>query len=270
MPPKRALFALLLLWSIQSLGAQWITYPVPGIPHTKDGKPDLNAPAPKTPDGKPDLSGMWSPYRTLELAAAGDKLAMFGGTVFGKGIAIDFGAPTGGLPYQNWAAALARTRRENHAKDAPNSRCLPLSTAALTVFGIRQVIQLPGQVVMLFEKDQMFRVIYTDGRPFPEDPQPSWLGYSVGHWEGEALIVETIGLRDDTWLDANGNPMTSAGRMTERYSRPNYGNLDVELTVNDPKAYTYPWTVKFQHRLDPEAQLIEGFCENERDQTHYR
>lgn len=260
--------SLLFCGSLYLLSAQWITYPIPGIPRTKDGKPDLNAPVPKTVDGKPDLSGMWSPFRTAEITTADDKAGVPAANGFVKGVAIDFGTPIGGLPYQPWAAELVRTRRNDGFKDAPDGKCLPISPPELTTVGIRQVIQLPGMIAMLFEKDQMFRIIYTDGRPLPIDPQPSWLGYSVGHWDGDVLVVETIGLRDDTWLDVIGNPMTSAGHITERYKRLSYGKLEIELTIDDPKAYRRPWTVKVQHQINPEAQLIEGFCENERDQRH--
>ena len=137
------------------------------------------------------------------------------------------------------------------------------------MFGIRQVIQLPGQVVMLLEKDQMFRVIYADGRPFPEDPQPSWLGYSVGHWEGDDLVVEVTGFNGESWLDYAGHPQTDALRLIERFSRRDFGHMRIQITIDDRKAYTMPWTVTEEYRFLPDADLLEAVClENEKDAPH--
>ena len=254
------LIAFFLLATAASLpvGAQWITYPTPGIPHTKDGKPDLSAPAPKTTDGKPDLSGMWYPIKTAE-----DAFPEFRGAFFDPGTSIN------GLPYQPWAAELVRARKANNSKDHPNAKCLPLAPPQLhTHPSNRRIIQLPGSLVTLFERDTNFRVIYTDGRPLPADPQPSWFGYSTGKWEGDVFVAETNGFKDDTWVDQIGSPMTSSGRLTERFRRVNFGILEIEMTINDPKAYTRPWTVKIQQGLVADGQLIEWFCDDEKDQTH--
>jgi hypothetical protein len=177
----------------------------------------------------------------------------------------------GGLPYQPWAADLVKTRKAQDGQGDPTSHCLPggiakLHTAAL----LRKIVQVPGLVIFLTERNASYRQIFTDGRPLPEDPNPSWNGYSTGHWEGEALVVETIGFGDGQWLDRAGSPLTSAGRMTERFRRPNFGTLEIELTVNDPKAYTRPWTVQLQQKLALDTELLDYIClENERDTAHF-
>ena len=137
-----------------------------------------------------------------------------------------------------------------------------------TVPAFRRMVQAPGMLLILDEHWTNFRTIYTDGRPLPVDPQPSWLGYSTSKWEGDTLIVQTIGLRDDTYLDGIGSPMTSSGKMTERFRRTNYGNLEIAITIDDPKAYTKPWTVNVNQAVVLDTDLLEGFCENEKDQSH--
>jgi hypothetical protein len=241
--------------------AQWFNYPTPGVPRTADGQPDLKAPTPKTPEGKPDLSGLWNPQGTVTTRD--------GGFTF-EGISNDIG--TGlkdGAPYQPWAAELVRQRKANFSKDHPNVKCLPLSPVHLQASpGLRRVVQTPGMLFILYEHLMNFRTIYTDGRPLPVDPQPAWHGYSTGKWEGDTLVVQTIGLRDDTWLDYVGSTMTSSGKIIERFRRPNYGNLEIEVTIDDPKAYTRPFTVMIHQAIRLNADLLEDFCENERDQAH--
>jgi hypothetical protein len=130
-------------------------------------------------------------------------------------------------------------------------------------------VQVPGLVVFLTERNASYRQIFTDGRPLPEDPNPSWDGYSTGRWDGDTLIVETIGFRDGQWLDRAGSPLTSAASMTEKFRRPNYGTLEIELTVNDPKAYTRPWTIPLKQSLALNTELLDYIClENEKDETH--
>jgi hypothetical protein len=177
----------------------------------------------------------------------------------------------GGLPYQPWAADLVKTRKAQDGQGDPTSHCLPggiakLHTAAL----LRKIVQAPGLIVFLTERNASYRQIFTDGRPLPEDPNPSWNGYSTGRWEGDTLVVETVGFGDGQWLDRAGSPLTSAGRMTERFRRPNFGALEIELTVNDPKAYTRPWTVQLQQKLAVDTELLDYIClENERDTVHF-
>ena len=118
-------------------------------------------------------------------------------------------------------------------------------------------------------QDTSYRQIFTDGRPLPEDPQPSWNGYSTGRWEGDTLVVESSGFRDGIWIDRSGSPMTDAAKVTERFRRPSYGNLEIEVTVDDPKAYTKPWTVKVRELIVLNTELMDYICnENEKDLQH--
>ena len=154
-------------------------------------------------------------------------------------------------------------------KDTPDSKCLPLSPLQLNTHpSLKRMIQTPGMLIILDERWTNFRTIYTDGRPLPVAPNPSWLGYSTGKWERDTLVVQTIGLRDDTYLDGVGSTMTSSGKMTERFRRADYGSLEIEITVDDPKAYTKPWTVNVNQAVVLDTDLLEGFCENEKDQSH--
>ncbi len=258
---------LLLMGAMASslVMAQWLHYPTAGIPRTQDGKPDLSAPAPRTVDGKPDLSGMWDVLHNRPCPPEGCTDMVVPEEFFDIGFSLK-----GGLPYQQWAAAIAKTRTEENRKDDPNSRCLPVGLVRLyTTPLFRKIVQTPGLVVILNERNAAYRQIFTDGRPLPADPQPSWNGYSSGKWEGDALVVETIGFRDGIWLDGNGSPLTEAGKITERIRRVNYGRLEVEITVDDPKAYTKPWTVKLIQILTPDTDLLDYYCsENEKDVAH--
>jgi hypothetical protein len=245
------------------LPAQWLNYKTPGIPRTRDGKLDFSAPTPRTSDGKPDLSGLWEP-------GTGGSLAPVAGATPVDPQFRDIGLNIkGGLPYQPWAAALVRRRQEENIKDDPDSRCMPLGLVKMHLHPYpRKILQVPGLVVILFERDTAYRQIFTDGRPLPGDPQPSFNGYSTGHWDGDTLVVETVGFRDDLWLDVNGNPLTSAAKVTERFHRPIFGRLEVEVTVNDPKAYTKPWTIQVNQTTAPDTEMLEFVCENERDVPH--
>lgn len=254
---------LLLITFAGSLAAQWLNYPTPGLPRTKDGKPNLSAPAPRTADGKPDLSGIWY----LESRPCGRDCGDYiGGPEFG-----DIGARLpGGLPYQPWAADLVKQRSAGIGKDDPVARCLPSGVVRLLTFPPpRKIIQTPGLVVILSERDVTFQQIFTDGRSLPKDPFPNWNGYSVGHWEGDTLVVQINGLRDGTWLDRKGSPTTDAASIVERFHRINYGRLEIDLTVDDPKAYTRPWTVKLTQLLAVDTDLLDYFCmDNEKDSQH--
>lgn len=248
------------------LSAQWLGYATPGVPTTPDGKPNLAAPAPRTADGKPDLSGMWGWVNIGPPcgAACGD-------TQISRefiNIANTLKTP---LPYQPWAAALVKKRSIEQGLD-PNVHCMPRDAPRIwTDDYYKRIFEVPGRIVVLTERNMQYRQIFTDGRKLPDDPNPTWNGYSVGHWEGDTLVVETTGFRDDLWLDAAGNPLTEQGKMTERIRRPNFGNLEVEITINDPKAYTAPWTVKINQPLVLDSELIDYYClENERDSVHMR
>jgi hypothetical protein len=176
-----------------------------------------------------------------------------------------------GLPLQPWAADLRQRRVAENSKDNPDAHCLPLGLMQLhTHPQPRKIMQSPGVIVILYEGNGGVRQIFTDGRPLPRNnPQPWWYGYSTGKWDGDTLVVETTGFRDDGWLDVEGSPLTEAGKLTERFRRVNYGNLEIEITVDDAKAYTKPWTVKVNQRVMVDTELIEFVCqENEKDAPH--
>jgi len=269
-----------------SLSAQWPRYPERGAPRTPDGKVNVNAPAPKFFDGHPDLSGVWENLGWREGATASDNVSGTGGAPGSRSaenrrppapsIAAFFDLSAvvpGGLPYQPWARELRNQRAAEGAKDNPDAHCLPLGNMQLHLHPEpRKIIQAANVIVILYEGNAGVRQIFTDGRPLPTgDPQPWWFGYSTGKWTGDTLVVESGGFRDGGWLDVNGSPLTDAGKMTERFRRVNYGTLDVEITVDDPKAYMHPWTVKFPQRLMPDNELIEFICaENNVDARHYK
>jgi hypothetical protein len=260
-----------------SLFAQWPAYPTLGVPKTTDGKPDLTAPAPRTRDGKPDFSGIWRFVDSPDARPGPAPPAQ--ARSFGIGIRVpgliqffDIGSTLpDGLPFQPWAAELRRKRVARDNRDNPDAHCLPIGLMQLhTHPEPRKIIQTPGLIVILYEANAGIRQIFLDGRPLPgKDAEPWWFGYSVGKWNGDTLVVETTGFRDDVWLDVEGSPLTESGKMTERFRRVNYGNMEIEITVDDPKAYTRPWTVKVHHRIMLDTELIEFVCqENEKDVQH--
>jgi hypothetical protein len=244
-----------------SLSGHWLRYPTAGVPKTPEGRPDLTARTPRTADGKPDLSGVWA---NVGYGAPGQEgTGPTPKTVF---FDLAFGM-SGTPPFQPWAAKVAAQRRYDEAKDNPDARCLPLGPLQMLAHPLpKKILQMPGLVVLLHERNMEFRQIFTDGRRLPEDPQPSWYGYSMGRWEGDTLVVETNGLRDGLWADFYGSPLTDQARMTERYRRPNYGTLHIQVTIDDPKAYTRPWTVNVDQRIALDTDLLEYAClENEKD-----
>jgi hypothetical protein len=247
------------------LFGQWLKYPTAGVPRTPSGLPNLGAPTPRTADGKPDLSGIWEADNTNPCPPEGCP-DMPGSREF-----VNIGARLpGGLPYQPWAAELVKMRMAANGKDDPVTHCQPATALRLFTFPpYRKILQLPDLLVILSERDVTFRQIFTNSRPLPKDPQPSFRGYSSGHWEGDTLVVQTSGFRDGMWLDRSGSPMTDAAQLTERFRRVNYGNLEIEVTLDDPKAYTAPWTVTLHQFIVLNTELLEYFCqENEKDQTH--
>jgi hypothetical protein len=258
------------------LGPQWLNYPTTGIPRLPDGKPNLAAPAPRTADGKPDLSGIWGLPCPRGIAAASDGVTGRPNAYCATEIAVppEFGnigqSLKDGLPYQPWAAELVKKTRAANRPNDPMTRCLPPGIVRLDVFPLfRKVVQVPGLIVMLNEQNASYRQIFTDGRPLLVDPDPTWNGYSSGKWEGDILVVQTNGFRDGLWLDTGGSPLTEAARITERFRRVNYGTLEIELTIDDPKAYTKPWTIKVTQILAPDTELLDYIClENEKDVQH--
>ena len=224
------------------VSAQWLNYPTAGIPRMPDGKPNLSAPAPRLADGRPDIAGLWQPAEVL----VGDIAAKL---------------PPGSVPFQPWSAEVYKQRRANNSKDDPTANCIvggvPRSDLVPYPF---KILQMPGLVVILYEAVHWYRQIFTDGRRLPEDPNPAWFGYSVGRWDGDAFVVDTAGFNDTVWLDNWGKPATGALRVTERFRRRDFGHMDVEMTIDDPKAYTRPWSVTLPLVLVPDSELLEYIC----------
>lgn len=246
-----------------ALCAQWPSYKIPNTPRLADGTVDFNAPAPKTPSGHPDLSGIWD--RGMVPGAPPPAPANTLGNAPPQGPRPFQDLPSlfpGGLPLQPWAAALRKERLANNSKDHPDAHCLPLNPVQLhTHPQARKIVQTPEEVLMMYEANNGLRQIFTDGRSLPNnDPEPWWYGYSIGHWEGDTLVAETTGFKDHGWIDEQGTPITSAARLTERFRRLNFGTLRIEITVDDPKTFTRPWTFTLNQRLLPDTDLIEFVC----------
>jgi hypothetical protein len=240
-----------------ALYAQWVNYPTSGIPRGADGKPDLAAPAPRTPYGKPDLSGVWQAE----------------GQEFFRDLAS--GLKPGEVVMQPWASALEKERVAKEHGEDPLARCLPHGVPRINTNGLFpfKIIQTPKLVVILYEQLNLFRQIFLDGRRLVNNPNPTWLGYSTGHWDGDTLVVETSGFNDKTWLDTmQGHPASDALHVIERLRRPNFGTLEVVATIDDPKAYTKPWTTRVQKMdLQLDTDIMEFICaENEKDAAHVR
>jgi len=260
--------------------AQWLNYPTPGTPRARDGKPNLTAKAPRTRDGKPDLSGVWlvqgTPLEEQERVFGKDidKLVLPGmerqnSSKYAFDILQDIRPEDS--PMRPEAVALQR-RRQSQMDTRPGTNCLPQGIPLANLFPfVQKIVQTPGLIVVMLEADMASRQIYTDGRKLPVDPLPSWLGYSVGHWEGDTLVVGTNGLNDKVWLDAIGHPRSEAMNMTERFHRRDFGHLDIEITFDDPKMYTRPFSIKVTHLLQADSDILEYFCnEGEKDRTHMR
>jgi len=264
-----------------ALFAQWPDYPSSKTPRGPDGKPKLDAPTPRTADGKPDLSGVWD-FRGPIIPRRGGRPQdgpppppPHGDTPPG-GIAVATFRNIGqgfrdGLPLRPEAAELLKRRKAENGKDNPDAHCLPLGLTQLHLHPQpRKIVQTPTDIVILYEAQAGIRQIFTDGRTLPpDDVQPWWYGYSIGHWDGDTLVVETTGFRDDVWLDIDGSPLTNSGKMTERFRRINYGTLQIDITIEDPKMYTAPFTVRVTDRIMPDTELIEFICqENDRSGPH--
>ena len=264
------------------LGAQWVNYPAPGTPRTRDGKPNLTAPTPRASNGKPDLSGLWHVQPTgveemkrlfgADLIKAADQTSVPGMELdtiskYALNIFADFKPED--TPMRPEAAKLFGQRAAGAVKD-PGVDCLPLGIPISSLVSeVHKIVQTPGLIVILLEVDNAHRQIYTDGRKLPVDPQPSWLGYSAGKWDGDTLVVDTVGFNDKAWLDVLGHPRSEAMHLTERYHRRDFGHLDVEMTFDDHKMYTRPFSIRITHQLIPDSDILEYFCaENEKDRAH--
>jgi hypothetical protein len=262
------------LFASSELAAQWLNYPTAGVPRKADGKVNMAAPTPRMANGKPDLSGIWAtaePNRgagrgTQPPANAADAPAdarTIAASRQMRDIGIDL---PGGLPYQPWLIPIVKERTANEAIDDPHIRCLPDNF--LRAYGLPHLLKFvhsPQLLVVLNEMNAGYRQVFTDGRPLPKDPNPSWQGYSSAKWSGDTLVIDTIGLRDDTWIDWNGSVLTEAAKVREEIRRPDFGHLEITVTVDDPKAYTKPWTVTLKQRIVVDAELIDEIClENEK------
>ena len=262
------LAAAAFMYPPSPVSAQWLKYPTTGVPRTRDGKANLNAPAPRTRDGKPDFSGMWLTGNPVPCnRSTGQDFQECGSElpISLEGINFGVGLP-GGLPYQPWAAEAVKKRTAELSKDDPHARCLP--DTFLRSYGlphIQKFVQAPRLLIMLDEMNAGYRQVFTDGRPLPVDPQPAWNGYSSGKWVGDTLVIDSIGFRDDLWLDLAGSPLTDAAKVREQIRRPDYGHLEVAVTVDDAKAYTKPWTVTLKQAIVVDTDLVDEICiENEK------
>jgi hypothetical protein len=267
---------VLVLLTVSPAAAQWPTRVASGIPLRADGKPNLEAPAPKAADGKPDLSGVWTietpraqqPPQPAVAAAGTGEIPPNTRNVFGNiGAQIQ-----GGAPYQPWAAELVKKRMADNSKDNPDANCLPMGVMQMTSHPFpRKIVQTATEVLIIYEgSGTTVREIFLDGRglPMPGDVEPWWNGYSVGRWEGDTLVIETTGFMDEGWLDVRGSPLTANGKIIERFRRPNVGTLELAVTIDDPKAYTKPFSANIRYRLVPDQQLIEFVC-LDKDAAHY-
>jgi hypothetical protein len=244
-----------------SLSAQWLTIPLSDTPRKADGTPDLMAPAPRTPDGRPDLSGIWIRPRP---GGGGPGVPRRAANAPNDGIAAGVD-----VQFQPWAAELYKARADNNGKGTPSERCLPHGiTKAVSVPEPFKIFQLADRIVVLHEEFNHHRQIFLNGRRLPDNRTPRWLGYSVGKWEGDSLVVDTVGFVDGTWLDFRGHPATDALHLVERYRRPDFGHLEIQFTIDDAKAYLNPWGVTMTFNLLPDTELIEHICENEKDAAH--
>jgi hypothetical protein len=260
--------------------AQWLNYPTPGVPRTRDGRVNLAAPMPRTADGKPDLSGVWH----VQPTGLAEMKRLFGNdvdvvqvpgmevdTISKYAISVFMDFKPGEAPIQKHVAEAVASHQQRSNSGLDNlTRCLPASIPLATLLSeVTKIVQTPGLMLVMHEIDNATRQIYTDGRPHPKDPNPSWLGYSTGRWENDTLVVETIGFNGKAPIDISGNPRSESMRITERYRRRDVGHLDVAITFDDPVNYTKPFTINVTHLLQPDTDILEYFCnENERDRAH--
>jgi hypothetical protein len=249
---RTVLTSVFVVFGIQTpSSAQWLTG-ARGVPRAADGKIALSAPAPKTADGKPDIRGTWQippPPQYLQNLAKDLK--------------------PGELEMTPWAQPIYNQRRATESKDDPHHSCIVsgVPRSWLPPYPAK-IFNTPDEVVILFEAVQTWRQVFTDGRALPKDPNPTWMGYSIGQWDGDTFVIETTGFKDKGWLDVDGHPLSDQLRVTERLRRKDFGHLDVQVTIDDPKAYKQPWTVALP-MVYQDSELLEFICaENNRDLQH--
>jgi len=252
----RVMFAVLVVATVAD--AQWLNHPSAAIPRLPDGKPNLLAPAPKTPDGKADLSGIWA----AECGVQGRDACWTESLFFdlAKGLRAD------DVQMTPWAQGIQAQRETRNHVDDPYGYCLPPGTPRINFDGGPfKILHTREVTAFLYETfaGMTFRQIFTDGRSLPQTSEPTWLGYSVGRWEGDAFVVETTGFKDGGWLDTRkGRPHSDALHVTERFRRTDFGHMQLTITINDRKAFLKPWTVQTRLILLPDTELVEAFCDN--------
>ena len=255
---RTAIAALTTLLVSGSAGAQWLNQPSPGIPRLPDGKPNLSGPVGRTADGRPDLSGIWS-AGTLDYY-----------------MDLTTGLKPGEVQLTPWAAGVRKQRMDRDHIDDPYAFCLPLGVPRINFRSEFKIVQTPLLTLFLYETyvGMMFRQVFTDGRPLPKaiDSEPTWLGYSVGRWDGDTFVVETTGLRDRGWLSTReAYAHSDALHVTERFRRRDFGHMELTVTIDDPKAFVKPWTNTIAMTLRPDTELLEAFCDNQLAITqHFR
>jgi hypothetical protein len=243
-------------------------HPTAGVPRKADGSVNMSAPTPRMADGKPDLSGIWITAEPNRQGADTSDNPAGANSIVGSRQMNNIGVDIpGGLPYQPWQLPIVKERTANNAKDDPHVKCLPDNF--IRAYGMPHLLKFvhsPTLLVVLNEMNAGYRQVFTDARPLPKDPNPSWQGYSSAKWSGDTLVIDTVGLRDDTWIDWNGSVVTESAKVREEIRRPDFGHLEVRVTVDDPKAYTKPWTVTLKQRIAIDVELIDEVClENEKD-----
>jgi len=269
---QRSVAHLILLGTLlaPTLAAQWIKHPAAGVPRKADGTVNAAAETPRMPNGKPDFSGIWTSDE-VDPRRPGIPPNPNDATTSRRMINLGVELP-GGLPYQPWLAPLVKERTANKAVDDPHIRCMPDNF--LRAYGMPHLLKFihtPDIFVTLNEWNAGYRQVFTDGRPLPKDPFPSWQGYSTATWSGDALVIDTIGIRNDTWIDWNGSEVTEQAKVREEIRRPDFGHIEIKVTVDDPKAYTKPWTVLIKERLLADVELIDEIClENEQSLKHMK
>ena len=250
---RRGLASILLTLALSApVAAQWFDFKTPGIPRLPDGKVNMSAPAPRTADGKPDLSGVWQAGRAGQYG-------------------LDYDVTQNLKPedVQPWARALRFKRAQDFRKDSPLAHCMPVSVPFLNFRGLSQIVQTPKLIVVMHESpNSPHRMIYMDGRGLPKDPNPTWLGYSVGKWDGDTLVITSIGFNDLGWLDVDGNPQTESLKLTERLTRKDFGHLSYDLTFEDPKVFVKPFTLHMDKTYAADTDILEDVCENEKSGVH--
>lgn len=265
----RTVPAMFLLWLVlaSTAQAQWIGYPTAGVPRKTDGAVDMHAPAPRLADGKPDLSGIWISDNT----APGEESPSDVYTLPTSRLMTNMGSQMpGGLPYQDWLKPIVKRHTENLAIEDPHIRCL--QDTFLRAYGMPHMLKFVHKETLLLVLNELnagYRQVFIDGRALPEDPSPGWQGYSSAKWEADTLVIDTIGFRDNTWIDWNGSVLTEQARVREEITRPDYGHLQIHVTVDDPGAYTKVWSVDMTQRIVVDGELIDEIClENERFVEH--